>query len=594
MRRFHRTTTVLVALILVTACGTPQPSTSSTPTAIGPTPTVTAPASSSPSSSPSASPSAAPGDPFLGSVVKTVTDRLRVRSQPRVSDDSAMYEPVLPLGTELQVIGGPVDSSGYVWYEVAPVSFVLKAGPDHGWVAMGDHDGTPWIAVSEPPIAGLDIAISTVGRAKASAADARTAATSITAFGLDLYRKMLADPSAAKGNLVFSPTSIGLAMGLARAGAKGTTASQMDKVLHTSGWGVLGPGLNSLDQAITSRDGTYEDDEGGVHQLSLRIANTSFAQRDWSIEQAYLDAIGEAFGAGLQLVDYIKDPEAARLTINAWVSRQTEKRIPNLLLPPDVSDATRLYLVNAMYLKANWVTEFEADGTTPRTFKRLDGSTIDVPTMQLYGQQEVPVVRGDGWQATELRYRGRDGAFPLAMDLIMPDDLTSFEKALTPKQLGAITTKLTKERQRLNDEVKYTGAQDELDCGTYPYSLRLFMPRFSIDSRTTLGEMIAALGMPDAFDPMVADFTGIHVPDAAEGPIFIKNIIHQANIDVDEKGTTAAAATAIGMDTGGCTGPLPAKDVTLRLNHSFLFALRDLETGAILFMGRVVDPSVVP
>ena len=388
---------------------------------------------------------------------------------------------------------------------------------------------------------------------------------------------------------MFSPTSIALALGLARAGAEGQTAAQIDDVLHTSGWEALGPGLNALDQALASRDGTYQDDEGKTHPLSLRIANTSFAQHGWSVVPAYLDRIAQTFGAGLQLVDYKDTPEAARRTINAWVSRQTEHRIPELLLPPNVSTDTRLYLVNAMYLKANWLRPFLDDGTTNRAFRRLDGSSVNVPTMEVRGEQEIPYLSGTGWKATELRYRGRGQTTPLAMTLIMPDDLAAFEDRLTATGLASITTSLTKERQRLTDDVRE--GTSEGDCGSYPYSLRLFMPKFSIDTRSELGLALAALGMPLAFDPNRADFTGIHVPDATGASISISDVIHQANIDVDEKGTTAAAATAIGMDTGGCTGPQPAKEVTFRLDKPFLFVLRDLETGAVLFMGRVVDPA---
>jgi len=576
---------LLAALVLVGACGSATPTPSPT-ASTGPAPTSTATPSATPASVASPTPSA---DPFVGTVAVTVSDRLRVRSQPRVSDDSIKYEPVLPLGTKLQVVGGPVEASGYTWYEVEPVSLTLAGGAQRGWVAMADHDGTPWIALAEPPITGLEVATSSVERATANPADAKTAATAIDTFGLELYRRILADPDTGT-NVVFSPTSIALALGLARAGAKGETASQMDDLLHMDGWDAIGPGLNALDQALASRDGTYTDDEGGTHELALRIANTTFAQRGWSIEPAYLDAIARAFGAGLHLVDYIADHEAARKTINAWVSRQTEGRIPELLDANKVRTTTRLYLVNAMYLKANWIKPFDVDATTLRAFVRSDGTKIKVPTMELGGEQEVPLVRGDGWKATELRYRGPDG-MPLAMTLVMPDKLASFEQHLTAKQLVSITTAVTKERQRLTDDVTIGSALE--DCGSYPYSLRLFMPKFSTDSKTDLVKALTDLGMRDAFDAGLADLTGIHAPDA-EGPIFISAVIHQANIDVDEKGTTAAAATAIGVDTGGCTGPLAAKTITLRLDHPFLYLLRDLETGAILFMGRVADPSITP
>jgi serpin B len=437
-------------------------------------------------------------------------------------------------------------------------------------------------------------------RAPAKPAAARQAAASIAAFGIDLYQRLLADGTLeTKDNAVLSPTSIALALGMARAGAKGATADEMDAVLHTTGWGALGKGLNALEQSLSSRDATWKDEEGATHVLRLRIANAAFAQRGWSIVPGYLDAIASAFGAGLRLVDYEADPEGGRQTINAWVKKRTAGRIPELIGAGILTPLTRLVLVDAIYLKANWEIEFGeegygADPTAPRRFARLDGSAVRVPTMSLYGGQTVPLASGSGWKATELRYLGsRDGeagdSTPLAMTLILPDDLRAFEKGLTPTRLVRIVSKTDAERERLQD-VSYTGRDDEMDCGTYPYQVRVFMPRFGIDTHASLAESIAALGMPLAFDFPRADFTGIHVPEDEGDSIYIEDVIHQANLDVDEKGTEAAAATAVVMSTGGCTGPDPARTATIRLNRPFLFVLRDVETGAILFMGRVVDP----
>ena len=331
---------------------------------------------------------------------------------------------------------------------------------------------------------------SAVERRPADAKAAKTAATSITAFGIDFYRRMLADPSLdLKGkNVVFSPTSIALALGMVRAGAKGRTAAQIDEVLHAADWDTFGPALGSLGEVIASRDGTYDDDEGHLHALALRIANSSFAQRGWAIEPGYLDAIARDFGASQRLVDYMADPEAARKTINAWVSRQTEQRIPELLTPDNVSALTRFYLVNAVYLKANWVVPFIDGETTPRAFHAPSG-VIDVPTMTLRGDQEVPYVAGDGWKATELRYRGKDGTLPLAMTLIMPDDMAAFERGLSGAQVGKIAASLQKERARLVSDITQSGQED--DCGSYPYSLNLFMPRFDIGTRAQLKEVLA-------------------------------------------------------------------------------------------------------
>ncbi len=582
----------LVALVLVAACADagPTPSTG----AIGSVTPTTELAGGSPVGTPGSTPASPPvtaapspsATPTLaqGSLAVTVVDRLRVRSQPRVSDDSVKYEPLLPAGTQLTVIEGPVEASGYAWYHVAPVAVTLTGGVADGWVAMADRDGTPWIAPAADPLAGLEFARSSVERSLGTAAQADRAAASINAFALDMYHRLRADPGL--NNLVFSPASVALALAMARAGAGGTTATEMDAVLHTSGWKSLSGGLSSLDQELAGHDATWIDDGGQMHALSLRIANAAFGQQGWSIEQRFLDAIARAFGAQLGLVDYGADPEAARQVINAWVSRQTAQRIPELLQPPNVTAGTRLVLVNAIYLKAGWLTAFDPGSTKDRAFTMPDGSTIDVPTMLLSGGQDVPYATGSGWKATELRYIGADGSTPLAMTIIEPDDIDAFGAGLTTSKLERIVGRLDAERTRLG---VVTRPGDPAACGTYPYSVRLFMPRFGIDTRADLGPVLSAMGMRAAFDPAAADFSGISTRD----PLFISSVIHQANIDVDEQGTEAAAATAIGFDTtGGCAIPQPVKTVTLRLDRPFLFVVRDVATGAILFMGRVLDPSV--
>jgi hypothetical protein len=181
------------------------------------------------------------------------------------------------------------------------------------------------------------------------------------------------------------------------------------------------------------------------------------------------------------------------------------------------------------------------------------------------------------------------------MTLIVPDDLPSFETSVTAQELARLSSDLTVERTRLNESVEHTGEGDAgADCGTYPYSLDLLMPRFKLGTRAELGDSLISLGMPLAFNGNRADFTGIHQPELEGDNIFIANVIHQANMDVDELGTEAAAATAVGVDTGGCTGPAPRERITLRFDRPFLFTLRDVDTGAVLFMGRVVDPAAGP
>lgn len=408
------------------------------------------------------------------------------------------------------------------------------------------------------PAGEIVLAMSQVSRAPATLADAKAAAAAINAFGLDLYARV-AEP---RKNAVFSPSSIVLALGMARAGARGETAAEMDVVLHEAaaddhpGW------LNALERELSDRDQTFplmEGEEGKPAQVVLRIANAQFAQVGMRLEEAFLDALAARFGAGLHLVDYQNDPEAARRLINTWVDDQTEGRIPELLMPPDVKISTRLALVNAIYLKAPWAVPFNAEATRDAPFTRVDGTRVSVPMMHALsspGTQRAAVT-GD-WQAVELSYRGGS----LSMLLIVPRDLEAFEAGLGPEQLADIDAAL----------------EDEY--------VDLTMPRFGIEARASLGDALVAMGMPLAFDRERADFYGIS-RDVTR--LYIDRVIHQANIDVDEKGTEAAAATAVLMgDTSGGSDEPP---LVIRADRPFLFALRDVPTGAILFLGRVADPS---
>jgi len=270
------------------------------------------------------------------------------------------------------------------------------------------------------------------------------------------------------------------------------------------------------------------------------------------LETAYLEALASRFDTGVRLVDYVAQPEAARALINSWVDDQTEHRIPELLVPGIITSDTRLTLVNAIYLKAPWQTPFQPSATRPGTFTLADGSTVEVPMMA--ARTSLPYAAGNGWQAVELPYIGH----ALALTVIMPDDLAAFESSLTADQLAAIIE----------------------DLGEY--NVTLTFPKFGIETKAMLAALLAALGMPSAFDGR-ADFSGITTAEA----LLISDVVHQANIDVDEKGTEAAAATAVVMRGGAAP-----QSVTLHVDRPFLFALRDVPTGAVLFLGRVLDPSV--
>ncbi len=584
----------LATALLIAGCGAPPVPASATleQTVLPATASPLGDGNPSPTPAPTATaqpvPTLRPGELGPGLAAITVVDRLVVRSKPQISSDSIMYGPVLPIGTELLVLDGPVAASGYTWYRVAPTSFTLKAGVTDGWVAMAARDGTPWVASAEDSISGLELAQAAVARGPVSPAGAKAAANSINAFAIDLYRQLLGGPDLKSENAVFSPTSILLALAMARGGARGQTAAQLDATLHANGWDALAAALNSLDQALASKNATWKDEEGKAHALSLKIANAAFGQRGWPIEPGYLNAIATALGSGLGLVDYRAGDETARKAINAWVSSHTAKRVPELLGPGDVDTLTRLVLVNAVYLKANWMEEFPVEATRLRAFTRLDRTKVMVPTMALVGDQGIPYAHGTGWRATELLYAGSPsmigypGGSSLAMTLIVPDDLAKFETGLKTASLGSITAALASERRRQQEVT--SGGPD--DCGTYPYALELNLPRFGIRTRADLLPALDGLGIGLATTPS-ADFSGISTAE----PIWIKKVIHQANVDVDEKGTEAAAATAVSIVAGGCTGPDPAKAISLKFDRPFLFLIRDLDSGAILFMGRVTDPS---
>jgi len=406
---------------------------------------------------------------------------------------------------------------------------------------------------SAPAAGGVELAIAHgVARLPLSAGAATSAGEAVDAFGLDLYGRLRAQP----GNLVFSPASVALALSMARAGARGTTAAEMDAVLHGLASDAHADWIASLDQALAARTGTFADRAGDPQPVTLRIANGGFAQRGLALEPACLQALAARFGAGVGLVDYIAAPDAARQAINGWVADQTEQRIRDLLAPGSVTDDTRLVLANAIYLKAAWLVPFEPDATADGPFRRADGTAATVRMMHTRGR--LRYAAGAGWQAVELPYVGGQ----LAMLAIVPDSLAAFEPQLDAPTLASITAALA------------------------PREVSLGLPRFGTETRADLNAILAAMGMPSAFSPTAADFSGI----TAQAELFISRVVHQANIDVDERGTEAAAATAVVMDTTA----LPSDTVTLNVDRPFIFAVRDLETGAVLFLGRIADPSAGP
>ena len=331
--------TLAATAVLAASCDTgPGPTPARSSVAPGsPTPAATDGADATPSAPPASAVAAPPLDALVdGALAEVVTDNLRVRSEPRRGQGSVIHAPRLQRGARLAVLAGPVEASGYTWYRVAPLDVELKGGVTDGWVAAAARDGTPWVSLADDPTPGFELVADTANRVDPSAAAAVAGARSVNGFGLALYRALGQDPEHAGGGVVVSPYSIATALAMARAGARGDTATEMDEVLRTGGWDALGAGLGALDQQLRSQDGAWKEyrSDGSKHRdthyLALRTANMAFAQRGFAIDDGYVEQIGRTFGSGLGLVDYMDAPDKARDAINGWVERETAGRIKGL------------------------------------------------------------------------------------------------------------------------------------------------------------------------------------------------------------------------------------------------------------------------
>jgi serpin B len=398
------------------------------------------------------------------------------------------------------------------------------------------------------------------GAAGASA----TPGSQLDDFGFDLLRRI-----GTSTNSCFSPASIALALGMVRPGAKGTTASQMDAVLHSFGAPGEAAQIGALLQLLNAQ--TVYTDEYGIPTASpkagqapttqLNVADQVFSRKGMPLLPAYLDALASAYDAGIGSLDFGADPEAARKVINAWVSKNTAARIPEILRQGDVTTETAIALVNAIYLKAAWTTPFDPADTSAKTFTTGTGSKVSVQTMAL--ESHFGYAAGSGYRAVELPLGGEGST--LSMVVIVPNDLASFVSTLSAARLAAVVS------------------------AESTYDVTLTLPRFSLDSRVDLAKTLQAMGMTDLFDDLLADLSGINgnVPK----PLVIDKVIHQANIDVVEEGTTASAATVvIGRFAMGAPGSTPPS-VMLNVDRPFVYLVREKTSGAVLFLGAITNPA---
>lgn len=387
------------------------------------------------------------------------------------------------------------------------------------------------------------VSCATVG--KPVTAEKKEMAPSYVGFSFDLYREILAEAGGV--NIFISPASIGFALAMTYNGAGGATARAMASVLGLSGMS-LGQ-VNGADSTLIER--TNEKIKG----VELSVANSLWARRGLDFKKDFLARAARAYGAQITSLDF-SSPQAGS-KINAWVAAKTKDKIKDIVDQIDPSSV--MFLVNAVYFKGSWAKKFDKVETREDTFY-VDGvSPKTHPLMRQSG--EYRYLRGDGFQAVSLPY----GDGRLSMYVFLPDPrtgLVEFEKQLSA---GAWNTWM-QSFDRTNG--------------------RIALPRFKIEFKIKLKKALTNLGMGVAFDGAKADFSGMIVRSNANA--YIYDVVHKTFVDVNEEGTEAAAATSVEMRLTSVA--IAQKPFEMIVDHPFFFAIRDNETGLVVFMGSIVDP----
>ncbi len=364
-------------------------------------------------------------------------------------------------------------------------------------------------------------------------------------FATDLYSQL----KGGEGNIFFSPFSISSALAMTYEGARGQTADEMSAVLHLEkNDSARRGGYAALFAAINRGNKSYE----------LKTANDLWIQKDKPLLENYTQVVQTYYGGSANLMDFHSDPEGSRMAINGRVENQTEGKIQNLIPSGLITTDTRLVLTNAVYFKGEWARQFNTTFTKEEDFTLGSGAKNKVPMMHRTDSFNYSEV--DGIQVLEMPYSGGD----LSMLVLLPKsgELGQLENSLTPEKLEA------------------------WKAGMRTHEVEVYLPKFKFEAKYMLGDTLQNMGMRQAFSDS-ADFSGM---TQAEG-LKIDRVVHKAFVEVDEKGTAAAAATAVimvpTMAPGGEEPPTPV----FRADHPFIFIIQEKGTGNILFMGRVADPT---
>jgi serpin B len=383
-----------------------------------------------------------------------------------------------------------------------------------------------------------------------SQTDEATLVAGNDAFAFDVYKYL----RAGDGNIFFSPYSLSEVLAMTYGGARGNTEKEMAAALEFQlPQDKLHLAFDALDLALASRgQGAKGKDQ---QPFRLHVVNAIWGQTGFDFLPSYLELLAENYGSGLRILDFQKNPESSRVAINNWVAQQTEQKIKDLIPEGSITDMTRLVLTNAIYFNAAWLNQFDKNSTKPGDFTLKNGSKVSVPMM--HEQESFNYGSGDGYQVVELPYDGNE----LSMVILLPDQgkFDSFEASLTGQSVTGIIQ------------------------GMKSRTVQLSMPKFTTEQSFGLKSALTSLGMKDAFAPGLADFSGMD----GKKDLYIQDVVHKAFIAVDEAGTEAAAASGVIVGTTA----VPSDIVKLDINRPFIYLIHDIQTGTILFLGRVMNPS---
>ncbi|KGK98504.1 serpin [Methanococcoides methylutens] len=376
-------------------------------------------------------------------------------------------------------------------------------------------------------------------------------ATANNAFSFDMYTNLTTDD-----NIVFSPYSIFTAMAICYDGAETTTQEEIAYVFYYPlSKSVLEKNSKEMMNTINSDDDNYD----------LKTANALWVRENYPLNERYADNSKIYYGGKVTNLDFRNEPEKSRDIINKWVATQTNEKIKDLIPDELIDPDTAMIITNAVYFKGKWLNEFDVEETRKELFYNSSSNKVGNAVDMMYTKQYFSYGESKNAKIVEIPYKGND----LCMYVILPEEnnIEDFESKF-----------------KLSD---YNKLKSSMESGN---EVKIWLPKFSFDTKVELPATLKSMGITEAFTDD-ANFSGIYdirkVPE--DYALWLDDVVHQAFIDVGEKGTEATAATAI--EAVDCCEPLPGQVVEFKADHPFMFFIEDRRTGCILFMGKVKDPE---